>query len=133
MIPHLVPSSSGCSPRGPLIGWKGNMRTIKVDKLQEGMILARDVVRQDGVVLISKGRQITPEVVSLLKRLQVDSVVVEGDEFASEEERIAFMREQERALEERFSRVASDPILKAIRELLRRQLKSGNWPIRPGR
>ncbi len=109
------------------------MRTIKVDKLQEGMILARDVVRQDGVVLISKGRQITPEVVSLLKRLQVDSVVVEGDEFASEEERIAFMREQERALEERFSRVASDPILKAIRELLRRQLKSGNWPIRPGR
>jgi hypothetical protein len=101
------------------------MIRLKVDSLQEGQVLAQDVLRGDGVVLISQGKTVTPEVVSLLRRLEVDSVVVEGDLFDSEEARLEHLRMQEDALVERFSRVADDPVLKAVRELFRRRLRDG--------
>ncbi len=101
------------------------MIKVQVAKLVEGQVLAQDVSRDDGVVLMTKGRQITPEVISLLERLQVDSVVVEGDAFASEEERQAYVDQAEKALRMRFSRVENDPLLMAIREILAAKLRSG--------
>lgn len=89
------------------------------------MVLAQDVTRGDGVVLISAGRQVTAEVISLLRRLEVTTVVLEGDLFASEEERIDHLRRQEQALDRRFSRVTDDPVLMGIRELLRHHLRHG--------
>ncbi|ADK83545.1 hypothetical protein Deba_0166 [Desulfarculus baarsii DSM 2075] len=101
------------------------MIKVPVDKLSDGQVLAQDVVRDDGVVLMTKGRQITAEVINLLGRLQVEAVVVEGDAFASDEERQAYQQLMEQALDHRFSRVADDPVLKAIRELLRAKLRAG--------
>lgn len=101
------------------------MIKVQVGKLEEGQVLAQDVSRDDGVVLMTKGREITPEVISLLERLQVDSVVVEGDAFASEEERQAYVAQAENALRMRFSRVENDPVLMAIRDILAAKLKEG--------
>lgn len=101
------------------------MIKVPVAKLKEGQVLAQDVNRDDGVVLMTKGREITPEVISLLGRLQVDAVVVEGDAFASDEERQAYLALMEAELDRRFSRVADDPVLRAIRELLRAKLRAG--------
>ena len=101
------------------------MIRVSVDKLKEGQVLAQDVTRPDGMVLITKGRQISPEVMSLLSRLEVDSVVVEGDRFTSEEQRQAWRRRQERALDLRFSRVKDDKVLMAVREMFRERLDSG--------
>ncbi len=101
------------------------MFKLTIDKLQEGMVLAQDVTRGDGVVLISAGRQVTGEVISLLHRLEVETVVLEGDLFASEEERVEHLRRQEQALDHRFSRVTDDPVLMGIRELLRHHLREG--------
>lgn len=101
------------------------MFKLTIDKLQEGMVLAQDVTRGDGVVLISAGRQVTGEVISLLHRLEVETVVLEGDLFASEEERAEHLRRQEQALDHRFSRVTDDPVLMGIRELLRHHLREG--------
>ena len=101
------------------------MIKVQVAKLVEGQVLAQDVSRDDGVVLMTKGREITPEVISLLERLQVDSVVVEGDAFASEEERQAYVAQAEEALRMRFSRVENDPLLMAIREILATKLRDG--------
>ena len=101
------------------------MIRLKVEKLQEGQVLAQDVVRGDGVVLISTGKQVTPEVLSLLRRLEVESVVVEGDLFDSEEDRLEHLRQKEAALDKRFSRVADDPVLKAVREMFRVRLRQG--------
>jgi hypothetical protein len=101
------------------------MIRVKVGKLKEGQVLAQDVTRGDGVVLMAKGREITPEVISLLDRLDVESVVVEGDSFTSEEERLAWLQRQEQALYTRFSRVENDPLLMGVRELFRRRLVKG--------
>ena len=104
------------------------MIRLPVDKLSEGQVLAQDVTRADGVVLMGKGRAISAETISLLRRLDIETVVVEGDLFASDEERRAFLERQEAALDRRFSRVAHDPLQRAIRELFRRRLASGCHP-----
>lgn len=109
------------------------MIRLPVDKLSEGQVLAQDVTRSDGVVLMGKGRAISLETIGLLRRLDIESVVVEGDLFASDEERQEFLARQEAALERRFARVAHDPLQRAIRELFRRRLASGCHPPDTGR
>ncbi|MFH1036206.1 MAG: hypothetical protein V1806_17015 [Pseudomonadota bacterium] len=104
------------------------MIRVPVEELQEGQILAQDVTRQDGMVLMSRGKEITPEIKSLLLRMEVVQVVVEGDQFASEEERQAFLAELEKELSLRFSRVEDDPLLMGLRELYRRRLHMGCYP-----
>ncbi|MBI4800842.1 MAG: hypothetical protein HY794_19305 [Desulfarculus sp.] len=104
------------------------MIRVPVQDLQEGQVLAQDVARQDGMVLMAKGNTVTAEVKSLLLRLEVEAVVVEGDHFASEEERQAFLAEMEKELFKRFSRVESDPVLMGLREMYRRRLHQGCYP-----
>ena len=107
------------------------MIKVLVDNLQVGQVLAQDVVRTDGVILMTGGRAITEEAISLLRRLEIKSVVVEGDQFATEEERQAFVQAQEKALDERFSRVRDDKVLTAIREMFRKRLQQGCWTQSP--
>jgi hypothetical protein len=110
------------------------MIRVPVEKLAEGQVLAQDVTRADGVVLMGKGKAITPEVISLLLRLEIAAVVVEGDLFASDQERDAFLAQQEAALARRFSRVQDDPLQRAICELFRRRIAGGCHPrLRAGR
>lgn len=109
------------------------MIRLPVDKLSEGQVLAQDVTRADGVVLMGKGRAISLETIGLLRRLDIESVAVEGDRFTSDEERQEFLARQEAALEARFSRVAHDPLQRAIRELFRRRLAGGCHPPESGR
>jgi hypothetical protein len=104
------------------------MIRVAVEELQEGQVLAQDVSRQDGMVLMTRGTAITPEVKSLLVRMEVPQVVVEGDLFASEEERQAFLAELEQELFRRFSRVEDDSLLMGLRELYRRRLYAGCYP-----
>lgn len=107
------------------------MRRLTVDKLNIGMVLAQDVAREDGVILMGKGSAITEDVIQLLERLEIESVVVEGDQFASAEERQAFLKEAEEQLVMRFSRVEDDKVLMAIREMFRKRIKSGCTPPPP--
>lgn len=107
------------------------MRRLTVDKLNIGMVLAQDVAREDGVILMGKGSAITEDVIQLLERLEIESVVVEGDQFASAEERQAFLQEAEKQLVMRFSRVEDDKVLMAIREMFRKRIKSGCTPPPP--
>lgn len=104
------------------------MIQVPVRDLQEGQVLAQDVARQDGMVLMAKGKVITAEARSLLLRMEVAAVVVEGDHFASDQERQAFLAEMERELLKRFSRVEDDPVLMGLKELYRRRLHQGCYP-----
>ncbi len=99
------------------------MIRLPTDKLKPGQILAQEVMRDDGVVLMAKGQELSESGISMLTRLDIESVVVEGDHFASEEERKAYLRQQEDDLQMRFSRVEQDPVLRAIREMIRTRLR----------
>ena len=107
------------------------MRRVPVAELEPGMVLAQDVTRGDGVVLMGKGAAITEEVISLLTRLEIEAVVVEGDLFASDEERRAWLARLEKELERRFSRVENDKVLLAIREMIRHRFRQGLGPPPP--
>lgn len=109
------------------------MIRLPVEKLSEGQVLAQDVTRSDGVVLMGKGKAMTVETIALLRRLDIETVAVEGDLFASDEERQEFLARKEAELEQRFARVAHDPLQRAIRELFRRRLASGCHPPETGR
>lgn len=101
------------------------MIQVSVENLNGGEILAQDVTRPDGVILMGAGTAISDDSIRLLQRLEIESVVVEGDLFASDEERAEFIAEQEKALEMRFSKVENDRVLMAIREMFRKRLKAG--------
>ena len=101
------------------------MIRLTIAEIREGQVLAQDIMRGDGVVLLSKGQTISQEVINLLSRLEVDSVLVEGDLFESEEDRQAFFKAQEDALEERFARVRDDRELMELKERFRRQITKG--------
>ncbi len=81
------------------------------------MILARDVVRQDGMVLSGKGTPLSETLIDRLKRLDIQSVTVEGHPVADEGGRTL---EGELAdLEERFSRQSGDPTLMLIKHAIK--------------
>lgn len=107
------------------------MIRLTVDKLTTGMVLAQDVTRDDGVILMGKGAAVSEDTIRLLERLDIESVVVEGDQFASEEERRAYLKEAEEQLDLRFSRVEDDKVLMAIREMFRTRIKKGCLPPPP--
>jgi len=64
----------------------------------------------------------------MLSRMEVESVMVEGGRLTTEEERPAYLAEQEAALYRRFSRVEDGPLLMGVRELFRRRLHQGCAP-----
>lgn len=101
------------------------MIRINVELLQGGEVLAQDVTRDDGVVLMGAGAEMSEAAIRLLTRLEIEAVVVEGDLFGSEEEREEFIAEQEAELDYRFSKVTGDKVMMAIREMLRRRLQAG--------
>jgi hypothetical protein len=107
------------------------MIRLAVDNLKTGMVLAQDVARDDGVILMGKGTAISEDNIRLLERLEIESVVVEGDQFASDEERQAFLQKAEEELVMRFSRVEDDKVLMAIREMFRKRIKNGCIPALP--
>jgi hypothetical protein len=107
------------------------MLRVPVDSLQPGQVLAQDVTRGDGVILMGQGTSVTEDTIRLLRRLEIEAVVVEGDRFASEEERQAYLAQEEVALDERFSRVTGDKVLMAIREMFRRRIRNGCAPPPP--
>ncbi len=107
------------------------MIRLTVDKLNTGMVLAQDVARDDGVILMGKGAALSEDNIHLLERLEIESVVVEGDQFASDEERQAFLQKAEEELVMRFSRVEDDKVLMAIREMFRKRIKNGCTPSLP--
>ncbi len=108
------------------------MLRVKVGRLKEGQVLLQDVTRSDGVVLMAKGRVVSEDVIRLLERMEVESVVVDGDLFDSEEARQAYLAEQEAELYRRFSRVEDDPLLMGVRELFRRRLHKSAAPVAGG-
>ena len=99
------------------------MIKIAADKLEEGMILAQKIERADGIMLCNRGTELTPALINTIRRMDLESVLIEGDPFASEEEKQAHVQGLLRELDERFSRVADDPVLGQLKEMFSRKIQ----------
>ena len=90
------------------------------------MILAQQIVREDGVLLAQKGAEITPPMLRMFQRLNFETVPIEVSSEETPEERQARIALEEEALDARFARVQDDPILAALKKALRLRLREGD-------
>ncbi len=98
------------------------MINVSADKLEPGMILAQKIERADGIMLCNRGTELTPGLIGTIRRMGLEAVLVEGDAFASEEERQAHLQDLLDELDARFSRVVEDPILNHLKELFAQKI-----------
>ncbi|MDQ7837199.1 MAG: hypothetical protein RDU59_01745 [Thermodesulfobacteriota bacterium] len=93
------------------------MQTIPLTLATSGMSLARDILREDGIILCGKGTVLSEALIERLKRLGVQTITVEGHPIAEEGEKT---QEEELAdLEERFRPRAGDPLLMRVKEIIK--------------
>ncbi|MBW2092277.1 MAG: hypothetical protein JRI34_09180 [Deltaproteobacteria bacterium] len=99
------------------------IKKIPLEQAQPGMILAQQVVRDDGVLLCQKGTELTEALLRMLERLNFETVQVEMGVTETPEELAARLAKEEAELKARFSRVESDPILAELKRVLLERLK----------
>ena len=90
------------------------MQRIRLEQAGAGMVLARKVENAKGMVLCAEGTVLTAALLERLGRSGVTHVTVEGRPV--ETEGGPTLEEELEALERRFSSVAGDPLMEAIRE-----------------
>jgi hypothetical protein len=96
-------------------------KSISVDILEPGMVLAKDVVGQKGNLIVGKGVEITDRMIGHLKRLGVKKVFIE-----TEEETVQMDPERAQVLidelavefDSRFRRVRDIPVMNELKNIL---------------
>ena len=99
------------------------MQSIPIALVEAGMVLARDVVRQDhpdGPPVCGKGMILTDNLLERLRTMGIKSLVVDGHpvDVAGEQS----LAELLAALEARFRKVEHDPLMMQLRECYRRTI-----------
>jgi hypothetical protein len=97
---------------------------LPLDRVQPGMVLAADVKRDDGVLLCGRGAPVTENLLKSLKRLGFETVAVDEGALESDAWRAERIARQTRAIERRFAKTASDPILAELKNALIRRLEN---------
>ena len=99
------------------------MQKIPVDKAAKGMILAKPIVRENGVVLMGEGTELNDLLIEKLKDLDIKKIAVKGrpvDIGGGEEKTLEQLYAE---LEERFSMVSSDKLCNQIKEFIKKDIK----------
>jgi len=98
------------------------MQKIPVDKAAKGMILAKPVVRENGVVLMGEGTELNDLLIEKLKDLDIKKIAVKGRplDIGGGEKTLEQLYAE---LEERFSMVSSDKLCNQIKEFIKKDIK----------
>lgn len=99
------------------------MQNIPIALAKSGMVLAKDVLRLDQsspVPICGKGTPLTDPLIERLKRMEIQSIIVEGHPVFMEGE--STLEEQLEKLDKRFRQVADDPRMMKIKEIYRKQM-----------
>jgi hypothetical protein len=92
------------------------MTKTQIEKIEDGMILGRDLCGSSGNILLSKGTPLSAALGRRLKNWGIDFVYVEGDEISQQQESTASISPEElrRCLMDKFSNVINNPLMKQI-------------------
>ena len=94
------------------------MIRVTLDKLLPGMKLAQNLERSDGMLLAGKGATLNEALIASIRRASTaESVLIEGQTFASDEEAAAWRQEEIKRLVLRFSKVSGDPVMEKLKRL----------------
>lgn len=100
------------------------MNRLPLDRVRPGMVLAADVKRDDGVLLCGRGAPVTENLLKSLKRLGFETLAVDEGALELDAWRAERIARQTRAIERRFAKTASDPILAELKNALIRRLEN---------
>jgi len=92
------------------------MKKITVDKVEDGMILGREICGTSGNVLVSKGSPLSSALGRRLKNWGITTVFIEGEEESLQEEsQVAISPEKLKTdLMKKFSNVITYPVMKKL-------------------
>ncbi len=94
------------------------MPRIPIDMITPGMCLAEPVTNENGLVLINEGTELTETIIEKLKNMNLQSLRIKGESGPSntKEEMLA-------ALDERFKRVKSKPLMITIKNIIKEHIE----------
>ena len=97
------------------------MQKIPLKKAAEGMILAKPIARENGLVLIREGTKLNEQLIERLKGLDITTVTVKGSPLGGDDEKSIEVLFSE--LEERFAPVSSDKLCVQIMDIIKKDIK----------
>ena len=97
------------------------MQKIPLDKATDGMVLAKPIERENGVVLMGEGTELNEQLIERLRNLDIQKVTVKGRPLGGDDEKPVEILFAE--LEERFSNVSSDKLCSQIKDIIKKDIK----------
>ncbi len=97
------------------------MQKIPLEKAAEGMVLAKPIARENGVVLMGEGTELNEQLIERLKSLDITKITVKGQPLGDEDEKSVEVLIAE--LEERFTPVSSDKLCVQIKDIIKKDIK----------
>ena len=94
------------------------MSKIATDKLESGMKLAKPVVNSSGMVLIGENTELTDDLISRIKGMDVDGVYIHGMSKPS-----VTMEVMLAGLDERFRIAESEPHMDLLKKIFREHIE----------
>lgn len=97
------------------------MQKISIDKAAEGMVLAKPIARENGVVLMGEGTELNEQLIERLKGLDIQKITVKGRPLGGEDEKSVETLCAE--LEKRFAPVSEDKLCNQIKEMIKKDIQ----------
>ena len=97
------------------------MQKIPIDKAAEGMVLAKPIERENGVILMGEGTELNEQLIERLRDIDIQKITVKGRPLGGEDEKPIETLYAE--LEERFSLVSSDKLCLQIKDIIKKDIK----------
>jgi hypothetical protein len=91
---------------------------IETDKLQAGMVLAKAITNEAGMVMLSEGSALTDSMIRRLGSMEINSVFIEGDapDAKSKEELLA-------DIDQRFRKTENEKYMSVIKNALKTRIE----------
>ena len=105
---------------------KSKEKTIPIEKLTPGMVLATDITKPNGDLIFGQEGKLTELIIERLRRFGVKEVTVavnEPDEYRDPEYIKKKMKEIDEGLDHRFRKVNHIPLMIELKGLLSEHLK----------
>ena len=97
------------------------MQKIPVSKAGKGMVLAKPVTRETGVVLMGEGTELNEALIEKLLDLEIKHIVVKGRPLDSGSEGKT-LEQLYAELDERFSTVGTDKMACQIKDIIKKDM-----------
>ncbi len=96
------------------------MQKIPINLAREGMVLEKPVMRDNGMVLVGEGTEITPKLVQRLENMGISKIVVKGEPVDMEGMAggTSFSKRAER-LDHLFRQFSEDEWMQQVKEFVR--------------